>query len=334
MSLSESTLGPPRRDRREAMPLLRDPNDLHCLFFHLTCLTAYGVAFWLYRHPAAAHVNGPWSRFAFVATCSFLLGWSSGVDLAVAFHNHVHRPFFTSRFLNRWIARLWTVSAGWPAYWWQHFHVAVHHRHLLGPGDWTAPLRRPDGSIESIYRYALSHWPLRYNLRLIEDFRRGRGDRQRAIGDFAVFILLWSVPFWIDPLMALELWVLPQWLANILVAGPGMYVQHVACDAPTRERPFGHSNDFLGSIFNLTMFDSGYHIEHHERPGVHWTQLPLLHQATRRRLGAGGGRVFPFGFYRAANLLSPTFDRDAAERRVLDFALAPFEHDDPPRGSE
>jgi len=30
-----------------------------------------------------------------------------------------------------------------------------------------------------------------------------------------------------------------------------------------------------GSIYNLLFFNDGYHVEHHERPGEHWTQLPL-----------------------------------------------------------
>jgi hypothetical protein len=29
-----------------------------------------------------------------------------------------------------------------------------------------------------------------------------------------------------------------------------------------------------GTLYNLLFFNDGYHVEHHERPGLHWTRLP------------------------------------------------------------
>ena len=34
-------------------------------------------------------------------------------------------------------------------------------------------------------------------------------ERRRAVKELAIFLVLWSIPFWIDPVMALCLWVLP-----------------------------------------------------------------------------------------------------------------------------
>ena len=42
-----------------------------------------------------------------------------------------------------------------------------------------------------------------------------------------------SILFWIDPIMALWLWVLPHWIANAFVINSGMYVQHSDCVAKT-----------------------------------------------------------------------------------------------------
>ena len=96
--------------------VLSHPQDGHCILFHTICLAAYACAFWLYLHPSSAHITGWWSRIAFVAASSVVLGWISGIDVGVNFHNHSHRPIFRSPFVNRWYGRLWTFPGGWPSF--------------------------------------------------------------------------------------------------------------------------------------------------------------------------------------------------------------------------
>jgi hypothetical protein len=107
--------------------ILAHPQDWHCIIFHFLCLAAYACAFWLYQHPTLVGVTGWWSRTAFVAASAAMLGWISGIDVGVNFHNHSHRPIFISHFVNRWFGRLWTFSGGWPSFFWEYCHVTVHH---------------------------------------------------------------------------------------------------------------------------------------------------------------------------------------------------------------
>jgi len=104
--------------------------------------------------------------------------------------------------------------------------------------------------------------------------------------------------------MALWLWVLPQWLANAWVMGSGMYVQHAGCVRKSAEKPVSHSNVFLSKFFNLTMFNIGYHLEHHEYPRVHWSELPELHNRLKKELIEGGAHVVPYGNHHASFLLA------------------------------
>ena len=53
-------------------------------------------------------------------------------------------------------------------------------------------------------------------------------------------------------------------------------------------------------LYNLCFFNDGYHVEHHARPGVHWTRLPRLGAASRasQPLAAGPAlarRIFARG---------------------------------------
>lgn len=270
--------------------------------YHLLVLAGYAAAFWMYLHPARAGITGPWSLAAFVIAASILLGWVSGADVGINYHNHAHRPIFTSKFLSRWFGRLWTVSGGWPSYLWRHAHVVVHHANLLHPErDWTLPRRRADGSFENIFVYMLLHWPWRYGRHLWTELARGsREVRNTAIRETLIFAALWSIPFWIDVKMALLLWLLPHWVANTLGMGAGMFVQHDGCSQATPARPHGHSNDYLSPMFNATSFNIGYHIEHHEQPNVHWSELPGLHARLRGELIEAGATLDAGGFCAAA----------------------------------
>ena len=289
--------------------ILSHPQDWHCAIFHTICVTAYACAFWLYLHPSAAHIVGPWSRTAFVIASAVMLGWISGIDVGVNFHNHSHRPIFMSHFANRWFGRLWTVTGGWPSFFWEYCHVTVHHANLLSAEDWTLPKKNSDGSFENFQRYLFAHWPWRLTVHLWKALTARQSLRRRALRELSIFLVLWSIPFWIDPIMALCLWVLPHWIANAFVMNSGMYVQHAGCVEKTPVEPVKHSTVFVSNFFNLTMFNIGFHLEHHEYPRVHWSELPELHNRLKPVLVDGGAHVVPFGNYHAAFLLAGDDDR-------------------------
>jgi len=136
-----------------------------------------------------------------------------------------------------------------------------------------------------------------------------RSLRRKWLRELAIFIALWSIPFWIDPVMAIWLWLLPHWIANAFVMGSGMYVQHSGCVEKTAAKPVRHSTVFVSNFFNLTMFNIGFHLEHHEHPRVHWSELPELHMRLKPEMIDGGTHVVPYGNYHAAFLLAGDGER-------------------------
>jgi fatty acid desaturase len=94
-----------------------------------------------------------------------------------------------------------------------------------------------------------------------------------------------------------------------------MYAQHADCVPKSKALPYSHSNTFINKFFNLTMFNIGYHIEHHDHPMTHWSDLPSLHAQMKPELVAAGAHVVPYGYYRSGQLLCrATFNPADAER--------------------
>jgi fatty acid desaturase len=105
-----------------------------------------------------------------------------------------------------------------------------------------------------------------------------------------------------------------------------MYAQHAGCEPRSSNHPHRHSNNFLNRFFNLTMFNIGYHIEHHERGYVHWADLPALHARLKPELVADGAHVLTIGYYRGGRLLGRSQRRPDWLARFLgeqhpDYAL-------------
>ena len=315
--------------RRAGGGLFSHPQDKHCAIYNLFVLAAYASAFWLWLHPEVAHLERWWDKLAFCLGAGYLLGWISGVNVGVNFHNHAHRPIFRAEWMNRWFGRVWTFSGGWPAFYWYHAHVVVHHSNLLDESDdWTMPKRRPDGRFENIYRYVLLHWPWRYFPHLYRDFRDNRGGswvRGKAIKEGLIFLLLWSIPWFIDPVMAIGLWLFPAWVGNAVTMAAGMYVQHAGAVPKDAEHPVQHSNSFLSKFFNLTMFNIGYHIVHHDYEQVHWSALPRFHNKMKQRLVAGGAHVVPYGYYHAAHVVAAAGGADQGFDRFVAHQVPEYE---------
>lgn len=271
--------------------LLVRAEDWHCVLFHLFVMAAYVVAFWLWLNPEIAGLAAPgWEgvvrKTVFVLAAAPLLGWVSGIDIGLNYHNHTHRPIFKAKWLNRWYERLWSPFNGWPAKYWAYYHVNVHHGRLMAEGewpDWTVRLRKPDGEYESCLRYQMRLWPWRSLRNFPREIAAGRFAKKTAAVEMFWFLVVYSIPFILDPVMGLGLWLLAHWCGNSITMGRGMYIQHAGCEPWREDKSHPHSVNFPMPFYNFTMFNIGYHAEHHDFPGRHWTELPALSEQIAKR---------------------------------------------------
>lgn len=240
--------------------MLRHPADRRSVAIVAVYL---GTLAALYTWPAARLVP----VFALACGLSFLN--------TVVIHNHGHQGIFRSATLNRvWscvlsFGALYPASANLPA------HNVVHHGFSDdGRPDWAAPGRVDLGHP----LLDLLHFP---NVIGPDTFagvtrwaaiegrdgfvRQYRLEMAFAFGLTAVLLAhdVWSGLFYV---------VLPQLFGARAILRINL-LQHGGLDT----RSPAHSRDFLGRFLNFVMCNNGYHTVHHERPGVHWSELPAAH---------------------------------------------------------
>jgi len=86
----------------------------------------------------------------------------------------------------------------------------------------------------------------------------------------ALVLALWSAMLVAAPLFFLSVY-LPGWAAGLLLCGAHGYYEHA----------HGTTSHY-GRLYNLLLFNDGYHVEHHAHPSAHWTRLPAHHDPRAR----------------------------------------------------
>lgn len=209
----------------------------------------------------------------FIAGCG-VLSFSAWAII----HNHIHVRTFRARWLNDVGSMLISLTVGHPATGLVLTHNMNHHVHIGGERDWSRPANAGRG---------WGGWRLvRYAVVTPVQMARGRAaadapklppvlHRQRARERWLVYSFV-ACALVVQPSTFL-VFTLPIWIAGSLIFLGINLLQHDACEPGTE---IAHSRDFTGRFINFLFFNGGYHTAHHNRPGLHWSQLPDEHART------------------------------------------------------
>ncbi len=91
----------------------------------------------------------------------------------------------------------------------------------------------------------------------------------------ALVLALWVILATRGPQFFFGTWVL-GWIGGMVLCSLQGYFEHVRGTV-----------SHYGAFYNAAFFNDGYHIEHHARPGLHWSELP------RQRVRAGEKSSWP-----------------------------------------
>jgi fatty acid desaturase len=252
---------------------LRRKIDLVPIFLVIIVGAVQFGGFFLCDRPAVA---------AFISVLLFL----PRLAIAMATHNHVHVPLCRGRFANAIIEHLLYLEGGLLGAKFRLQHNLGHHRFYTDPTQ-DITVTRSDGSTMGRLEYAARF----FITATFEALRIGKEYpvllRRYCWAQAAALIAVAGL-LAINPGGALILFVVPMNVVAFTFFAL-TYDDHIGLHS-TNELEASHSK--TNRILNLLIFNNGYHLAHHLKPGVHWSELPALHERLKERIRVPAGSTF------------------------------------------
>lgn len=192
-------------------------------------------------------------------------------------HHHQHVPTFTVEPLNRLLELMYALQTGVTSHTWVLHHSLGHHLNYLDQTKDESRWAREDGSTMGELEYSLvttlTAYPRAWQV-------GAKYPKQR-------FTFLWMGLLSLAVVVAL---VAYRPVPGLIIFGLGpafslfgtawaTYAHHAGRSTTTHSVA---SNNMVQPFYNWVTGNLGLHTAHHTRPGVHWSELPALHDELKR----------------------------------------------------
>jgi beta-carotene hydroxylase len=197
-------------------------------------------------------------------------------------HCHAHLGIFRWRPLNAAYDVVLVLAAGNTTAVWQLQHVRGHHQTVLEPALDPASTRRfgRDGALgRVVFTVAGDALSFTDSLRIARRQRDGARLVRRLWRQLAVQLALYAALVWLDPLLAVCGFLLPNLALRWFVFWYSWDQHH---EAPLAD-VYSSSITRFGWT-NRVFLNVGHHTAHHEKPTLHWSLLPARTERIRHRI--------------------------------------------------
>lgn len=208
---------------------------------------------------------------AYFALYIFFLG-----PYILMLHNTCHRKLFKKQYsaFTKYIHWFLGLFFGQTPETYFHHHIAMHHAENNLEEDLSSTMRYRRDSIRSFLQY-LIHFYFLGVLHLSFYFSKKNRHKfaWRVLTGESIYILLMIGLCFYNLPATLVVFVLPLLFTRFSMMA-GNWAQHAFIDEKQPENVYTNSITCINTVYNKKCFNDGYHIGHHLRSSLHWTEMP------------------------------------------------------------
>ena len=169
-------------------------------------------------------------------------------------------------------------------------HVRLHHTEQGGPGDTVSSIGCDRTSrLDFLWYLSDNIWTV---LGLVPyAYFKARGDKKnqrRMLWGMTRFYVYFAAVFTYDWQIGILFVLVPLLTMNFITAITA-WVQHAFCDPENPEDYFANTVTLADE---LCFMNEGYHLCHHHRAGLHWTEMPAHLERISGKMRDAGSLVF------------------------------------------
>lgn len=261
--------------------LIRDERDLPFIYFTIKIiLFLIPYAMLLYSNLMDGRSWIIAAVIYMVMNAAFFIG-----RFALMFHCTAHRTLFKKQYnyLNYLLPYMIAPFFGHMADTYYAHHIGMHHaeNNLRDDESSTMPYQRD--SLKNFLLY-LGKFMVRgiYDIAAYFKKRNRKKLMYSAIRGEILFIVVSLVLCYFNLPATLCVFIFPYFFYR-LIAMLGNWAQHAFIDPVDPGNPYKNSFTCINSPYNWQCWNDGYHISHHLKPTMHWTEHPANFQMTLNR---------------------------------------------------
>ena len=191
-------------------------------------------------------------------------------------HNTCHRKLFKKQYsyLIKYIHWFLGGFFGQTPETYFYHHIAMHHAENNLEEDLSSTMKYRRDSIRGFSNYLISFY-FRGVLDLASYFRirnRKKFSVQILAGECVYFTVIILLCFY-NLKATVVVYLLPLIFTRFAMMA-GNWAQHAFIDPEYPDNIYRNSITCINTIYNKQCFNDGYHIGHHLRPALHWTEMP------------------------------------------------------------
>lgn len=196
-------------------------------------------------------------------------------------HHHQHTKTFRQTFLNRVLELSYALHTGVTTNLWLLHHVFGHHHNYLDQTKDESRWKRRDGTPMGMWEYTLSVAGTSYYRGYLVGKKYPTHYRAHLTWTIVTLVIVAALT-WFNPVAAILLFILPM-IISMLITAWATFDHHAGLDS---DDDMTASYNQLNPLFNVLTGNLGYHTAHHYKQGVHWSDLPALHEKIKDKIPA------------------------------------------------